>query len=236
MLKNNLKDKSFSEDFEYTHQNPYHDKLKSFDHFVLRDNEPEKFKNKWNEDCFNRSAILNVEVGTGYGHFMMDYCKDHPEENFVGMDYRFKRSFNLAKKLKLFSHINFRYLRAKGERLEHLFGENEIDNFYYFFPDPWPKTRHQKKRLFQESFIKILSKVMKKDGVVYIKTDHDDYYASMINVINSTDHNFEVLVHTTDLHQEEHPNLLRLQKYITKFEKIFLAKNKNINAVVLRCK
>ncbi len=236
MLKNNHQDKSFSKEFSYTHDNPYHDRLNAFNNFVLRDSEPEVYRGKWNKDCFKRDAKLNVEVGTGYGHFMIEYSQDHPEENFIGIDYRFKRSFNLAKKLNNLQHKNFRYLRAKGERIEFLFEENEIDHFYYFFPDPWPKTRHHKKRLFQKKFIDSLGVIMKTDGVVYIKTDHEGYFESMLNLIKNEKHNFELVSFSTDLHNDESESLSILRKYITKFEKIFLKKNKNINAMVLRCK
>ena len=92
-------DFSYNADFQYTHDNPYHHKLALFEDFVLRDDEAEKFCGNWNQLVFKRNAPLCVEIGSGYGHFMMEYCKKYPHENFVGMDYRFKRSFALAKQL-----------------------------------------------------------------------------------------------------------------------------------------
>ena len=92
-------DYSFKEDFKYKHENPYHDKLGEFGEFVMRDHEAENCGGKWNSEVFKREAPLFLEIGTGAGHFMMDYCNDHPEHHFVGLDYRFKRSFHLAKKL-----------------------------------------------------------------------------------------------------------------------------------------
>lgn len=146
------KDKSFSKDFQYKHRNPYHDKLTEFSEFVLRDEEAEGHQGKWNSEVFNQDGELCLEIGSGYGHFMLQYCDTYRDQNFVGLDYRFKRSYALAKKLKSLSYRNFKYLRAKGERIEHLFAENELDKVFYFFPDPWPKAVIIRKGSFSSHF------------------------------------------------------------------------------------
>ena len=202
-----MTDLTYSQNFNYTHKNPYHDKLKSFDDFVMRDLEAESFRSEWNEKVFKKEAPLCVEIGTGYGHFMMEYCQTYKDHNFVGLDYRFKRSFSLAKKLDKIENQNFKYLRAKGERLQYIFGENEVDNLFYFFPDPWPKTRHHKKRLIQTPFLESLRKVMKPDGKVYIKTDHDGYFEWMLDFIEKYD-GVRISYKTYDLWNEETPHSL----------------------------
>ena len=226
-----MTDYTFTQDFKYTHKNPYHDKLKGFDDFVLRDQEAEQNKGRWNKDIFKREAPLCVEIGSGYGHFMIEFCQKNTDVNFVGLDYRFKRSFSLAKKLDKLENQNFRYLRAKGERIEFLFEENEVDNLFYFFPDPWPKNRHNKKRLIQTPFLESLYKVMKNNGKVYIKTDHDDYFEWMCEFIDKFD-GLKVSYKTYDLWNDQKPHPL-LSSFQTKFEKIFLAKGINIKAMVL---
>jgi hypothetical protein len=124
----------YREDFnKYAKDNPYHDKLKAFEAFVMRDEEAEIHRGKW-KDVFGNEQALNVEIGTGYGEFMLEWCGNNPTENFVGLDHRFKRSFHLAKKLDKITNKNFRYLRGRGERLEFIFGEAEVSNIFYFFP------------------------------------------------------------------------------------------------------
>ncbi len=226
-------DYSFKEDFKYKHENPYHNKLGEFSDFVLRDHEAEAFKGLWNKEVFKRDAEIFLEIGTGAGHFMIDYCLDHPNAHFVGLDYRFKRSFHLAKKLSTLEFKNFRYLRAKGERIEFMFGESELDGIFYFFPDPWPKTRHNKKRLIQGPFLASAYKALKPGALFYIKTDHDGYAEWMEKEIKQCGL-FEILLESKDL-RAEHPEHL-LAKYTTGFERIFLEQQIKIKAFVLKSK
>lgn len=225
-----MDDYSLKEDFKYSHDNPYHDRLSQFDEFVLRDNEAEAHRGNWNKEVFKQDGKLFLEVGSGAGHFMMDYCEQNPSHNFVGLDYRFKRSFHLAKKLAKIENKNFRYLRAKGERIEFIFSENELDGLFYFFPDPWPKTRHLKKRLFQVPFLESVYKTLKPGGIFYIKTDHDGYAEWMDAEIKKFG-KFKVILQSNNL-REEYPEHL-LSHYITGFEKIFIEQGIKIKAFVL---
>lgn len=229
--KNNEKDFLHKEEFKYTSKNPYHERLKVFDHFVLRDDEGESLKGVWSEKEFKNGQPISVEIGSGYGHFMMEYTQKNPNENFIGLDHRFKRSFNLARKLDSLEHKSFRYLRARGERLQFLFGEKEVNKVFYFFPDPWPKARHHKKRLFQKPFLDACHKTLKTGGQLFVKTDHDGYFEWMLEQLES-ETRFEVELKTFDL-RNEYPQHF-LASFETKFEKIFLSKGIKIKALVLK--
>ena len=220
----------YKPEFKYTHDNPYHDKLAVFDSFVLRDEAAETNVGKWNSQ-FPTPNPIEVEIGTGYGEFMMEYCQKNPHINFIGLDHRFKRSFALAQKLDKLEHKNFKYLRARGERVEFMFEESEVQSVFYFFPDPWPKKRHNKKRLFQKPFLDACHKVLKPGGILYVKTDHDGYFEWMMEELKD-EKRFEVLLQTTDL-RNEHPEHF-LSQFTTKFEKIFLSQGTLIKSVVLK--
>ncbi len=224
-------DKTYSDEFSYSHKNPYHDKLTEFEDFVMRDHESEENQGKWNSEVFKREAPLCLEIGSGYGHFMMEFCENHPEVNYVGLDYRFKRSYALAKKLSRHPYKNFRYLRAKGERINQMFNDSELDKVFYFFPDPWPKARHHKKRLFQKPFLERAYQTLKPGGYLFVKTDHDGYAQWMQEVIDDQDL-FTLEMSSKDL-WNEYPDHF-LASFKTKFEKIFLEKNINIKAFVLK--
>lgn len=220
----------YQKDFKYTHTNPYHDKLGVFDSFVLRDEAAETNVGKWHEQFGNKQP-LEVEIGTGYGEFMLDYCQKNPEINFIGLDHRFKRSFSLAQKLDKLEHKNFRYLRARGERLQFMFDESEVQSVFYFFPDPWPKKRHNKKRLFQKPFLDACHKVLKPGGTLFVKTDHDGYFDWMLEELKE-EKRFEILMQSRDLRSEFPEHFL--SQFTTKFEKIFLSQGTLIKSIVLK--
>ncbi len=219
------------EDFKYTHNNPYNDKLEVFDSFVLRDLEGESNVGKWNENIFKNDGPIEVEIGTGFGEFMIEYSQKNPHINFIGLDHRFKRSLSVAKKLSGLEFRNFRYLRARGERINFMFQESEVQSIFYFFPDPWPKNRHNKKRLFQKPFLDACHKVLKNGGTLYVKTDHDGYYQWMLDHLKD-ETRFEVLLQSKDLRHEFPEHFL--SQFTTKFEKIFLSQGTLIKSVVLR--
>jgi len=197
---------------------------------VLRDNEAENFAGNWQSKVFENSLPVHLEVGTGFGHFMQEYCLKNREVNFVGMDYRFKRSFQLAKKLERLGLDNIRYLRARGERLGHLFAESELEALHYYFPDPWPKNRHKKKRLFQAPFLNMVKSTVRNGGRFYIKTDHYELFTFMLKQLEGFDC-FEVHLQTRDLWGEAPSHFLA--SFQTKFEKIFLSQGTKINAMEL---
>ena len=98
---------------------------------------------------------------------MLEYCTQNPLANFVGIDYRFKRSFQLVKKIDRNSLSNVRYLRARGERLHFIFGVEEVEYIFFFFPDPWPKQRHHKKRLLQLPFLDSVYQILRPQGTFF---------------------------------------------------------------------
>ena len=223
-------DRTFLKEWRYRHgENPYHDKLAKFGNTVFRDGEAETLAGRWGVHVFGRpNAPLYLEIGSGYGHFMREYCARNPDVNFVGLDYRFKRSYNLVKNLE---GENWRYLRARGERVPFMFAPGEVNGVFYFFPDPWPKRRQQKRRLFGEQFLKGLAKILAVGGRVYVKTDHDDYAHWMTEIVSQQTLFFAELISYNV--RDEHPEHF-LSQYSTKFEKIFMAQNKAIKGFVLR--
>ena len=221
---------TFNREWRYRHRNPYHAKLADFTNLVLRDHEAEECAGLWNRDIFKRPGRLCLEIGTGYGHFMRQFCADHPEVNFVGLDYRFKRSFNLAQKLSRSAVRNARLLRARGERTPFMFAEGEVDTIFYFFPDPWPKKRHHKKRLFCPFFLESVYKILRPGGSLFLKTDHEGNARWMREVMDKVS-GFSLELESFDL-RAEYPEHF-LSRYTTKFEKIFLTQGIPIKAFVL---
>ena len=231
-------DHTYRPDFVYKHDNPYHDRLGEFQEFVLRDTEGEAYRGTWNEKYFKRQAPLYLEIGTGHGDFMMEFCERNRDANFVGLDYRFKRSYHLAKKLSKMEDKNFCYLRARGERIALTFAENEVDGIFFFFSDPWPKKRHHKKRLFQEPLLQNAYQILKPGGKLYVKTDHDGYAEWMENLLQNQGQ-FVTNFKTKNLWEELAGGVFAadsvpfLSTFQTKFEKIFVSQGTKIKAFEL---
>lgn len=219
--------------------NPYNDKLNDFQEFVLQDHAAEQFKNNWLATVFKNQERLNVEIGVGYGDFMADYCQKNPQDNFVGLDIRFRRSLSVAKNLAQIPHRQFRFCRATGERLAEIFGPQEIDQMFYFFPDPWPKKKHHKKRLFKATYLSQIAPLFKSNGHIFVKTDHLELYHWMMDQL-TVQTQWNLKFNTTDLYQECENNNCEMMQLIeplinfqTKFEKIFLEQKSPIKAFVL---
>ena len=127
---------------------------------------------------------------------------------------------------------NFLYLRANGSRIDRLFSESELDQVFYFFPDPWPKNKHKKKRLFQKNFLKQVHSVLKPQGKFFIKTDHTDYAEWMKTLLLECPF-FKIEIASFNLRQEYPEHFL--SSFQTKFEKIFLKQDVPIKGFELTC-
>lgn len=214
-------------------QNPYAQSMHVQEDFpfVYSNAQAIPLKGKWKKEFVNTQSPLHLEIGTGYGEFMHDFCQKNPHINFIGMDYRFKRSFHFVKKLQKLSQRNYLFIRGNAENIAYLFDESEISTLYYFFPDPWPKRRHHKKRLIQKPYLFELYKIIKPSGHIYIKTDNLEYFNAILTVLNHQNY-FQVVFQTYDL-KNNFPHFF-LNAFTTKFESIFIKQKKPINALVLQ--
>ena len=213
---------------EKSNYNIYMYKLLDYPEYVIYDSELMKQKKgKWNQFFKNDNPIA-LEIGTGSGNFMRQLAERNPNKNFIGLELRFKRLVLSAEKCKKRAMKNVALLRKRGEEIEEFLGKNEISEMYINFPDPWEGT--EKNRIIQESFFKTLDNIMKKDGILYFKTDHDVYYSDVLDLVKTLE-NYEVIYHTSDLHNSEKAE----NNIKTEFEQLFLHKyNKNINYIEIK--
>ena len=228
-LKNEKKDlwKHFFHSEKSTY-NIYMYKLLDYPEYIIYDSELMKEKKgKWNQFFKNDNPIA-LEIGTGSGNFMRQLAERNPNKNFIGLELRFKRLVLSAEKCKKRAMKNVALLRKRGEEIEEFLGKNEISEMYINFPDPWEGT--EKNRIIQESLFKTLDNIMKKDGILYFKTDHDVYYSDVLDLVKTLE-NYEVIYHTSDLHNSEKAE----NNIKTEFEQLFLHKyNKNINYIEIK--
>ncbi len=125
---------------------------------------------------FGNNQPLHLEIGSGKGEFLSQYAPLHPEWNFLGLEAADKRIRNILKKINPERHPNVRLVRMMvDEKISELLPRESVACVYIQHPDPWPKRRHHKRRLFQPDFLEALAEVMKPGAELHIATDHKEY-------------------------------------------------------------
>jgi len=132
---------------------------------------PADNKGKWDQ-CFVKEHPLHIEVGTGKGQFIVEMAKRHPEINFIGVELQSNALVSALEKQLKEDLPNLKFLRADARRLNDFFEEGEINCIYLTFSDPWPKTRHEKRRLTFKTFLSIYENILAVDGEIQFKTDN----------------------------------------------------------------
>ena len=128
------------------------------------------------EVLFGRTAPLVVEIGFGNGLFLIQQAEHKPDANLVGIELSWRRVQRLAKRLDEAELGFVRLIHGEAQvALEHLFSPNSIGEVFINFPDPWPKKRHQSRRLVQTGLVELLHDRLAPSGQVTIATDHPEY-------------------------------------------------------------
>ncbi|MEF3255762.1 MAG: tRNA (guanosine(46)-N7)-methyltransferase TrmB [Deferribacterales bacterium] len=118
---------------------------------------------------------FNVEIGIGNGEFITHYASERKNENFLGFEI-YRKIFRKARARVQKNNLkNVRLIQYDASFFVPLLQDNSVLNFYINFPDPWPKKKHNKRRLLKDQFLKIIAKKLVKGGKLFIATDHVDY-------------------------------------------------------------
>lgn len=135
------------------------------------------------DNIFGRSAPVEMEVGSGKGTFLLAEARAYPEKNFFGIEWANKYFRYAVDRIGRWNVANVRVMRTDAATFiaEHIPDES-IGRFHLYFPDPWPKKRHNKRRFFCDENLVQLLRILKPDGIINIATDHDDYFEQMTEV------------------------------------------------------
>jgi tRNA (guanine-N7-)-methyltransferase len=177
------------------------------------------FKGRWREDAFGvaANAPIDLEIGTGNGYHFAHMAKARPDRNVLGIELKFKPLIQSIRRALLGGTENARVLRYDAGHLHNLFAENELDNVYIHFPDPWSKKRQKKHRLIQDEFLVRIHQLMRVGSFLDFKTDSADYFEWAIERFHSSP--FKVVRETRNLHSSEWKD----ENFVTHFESLFLA-------------
>ena len=135
---------------------------------------------------FGREAPLVVEVGSGQGHAIVHAAEQHPERNFLAIEVFRAGLARTMIRAEWANAQNLRLLEANApEVLEHALPAASVDELWVFFPDPWAKARHTKRRLVSDDFAAIAARALRPGGVLRLATDWEDYAFQMREVMDA---------------------------------------------------
>jgi tRNA (guanine-N7-)-methyltransferase len=129
------------------------------------------------DSVFRRPAPLEVDIGCGDGSFLTALAKQTPQRNFLGLERLLGRVRSACRKVAQQNLDNARVVRVESSyAVAHLLPANSVGVFYLLFPDPWPKRRHQRRRIVTGEFLDSLYRALAADGFFVIATDDRDYF------------------------------------------------------------
>ncbi len=138
---------------------------------------------------FSEPQPLEVELGAGDGSFLIEWTGLNRDRNFIGVERLMGRLVKIDKRGRRGGLTNLRGVRLEiAYFTEYLLPHGAVSAFHIYFPDPWPKVRHRKNRLIQAPFVKALRAALAADGVVYLRTDHPEYFKQMLEVFGANAH------------------------------------------------
>ncbi len=192
----------------------------------LLESDPFIQKGKWSER-FNNDNKIFLEIGCGKGKFIIAHAKNDESSNFIaieGQDGVLLRALEkLEEEKKSHEMGNLIFIDTFIEDITDIFENEEIDGIYLNFSDPWPKSRHAKRRLTHNKFLKGYEKILKKGGFIEFKTDNPILWEFSEEEFAESD--FDVVEKTEDLHASEY----EARKFTTEYEDKYRLLYKKIN-------
>lgn len=136
---------------------------------------------------FGNDAPLELEVGSGKGTFLVAESKRRPEVNFLGIEYARRYWIFAADRLRRNECTNARVVRAEAESfIRDYLTDGSLAAVHVYFPDPWPKTRHHRRRLINLPLVELLGRKLRPGARLQIATDHREYFDDIRKVVTSS--------------------------------------------------
>ena len=161
---------------------------------------PTNMAGKWNE-FFKNDRGITLELACGKGEYAVGLGRMYPERNFIGIDIKGNRIWRGAKTAIDESLINVAFIRSHIDKITDYFIAGEVDEIWITFPDPQLRASRSKKRLTHPHFLRLYQQILKKGGLVHLKTDSSRLYNFTLTVINLFQ--LELLIHTEQVYNIE---------------------------------
>ena len=140
----------------------------------------------WRE-LFGNDQPVEMEIGTGKGTFLTEQAKARPDVNFFGIEWARWYWRYASDRLRRHNCLNARTVRAEANFfLTEFVQDASLSVLHIYFPDPWPKARHHKRRLIQEPFLRQIERTLIPGGRLQIVTDHQEYFEQIEAVVKQS--------------------------------------------------
>src|SRR3989338_6980608 len=138
------------------------------------------------EKLFSRSVPVIVEIGFGSGDTLIPMAKANPDKNYLGIEVHEPGIAAVMMQLLEQSITNVRVIRQDAVMIfEKYIPDNSLSRIHIYFPDPWPKKKHHKRRLLNPDFVKVLTNKLHRDGAIHCATDWEHYAMQMMRVFSA---------------------------------------------------
>ena len=180
------------------------------------------------EKVFGRSGPVEIEIGSGRGTFVVNQALAKPGVNFLGIEWASKFCRYAVDRLGRWQVRNAKMLRADAiEFIEEYVAEESVDIYHIYFPDPWPKKKHHKRRMLSSDNVKKIVRTLKPCGVIQAATDHDDYFEQIKRVFED-DEDLEIVPFTCAAGAQ------RDEFVGTNYERKYLEQGRSFKAIAAR--
>lgn len=139
------------------------------------------------DDLFGRQASRYLEIGFGMGDALLEMARAHSDCDYLGIEVHLPGVGRLLQRLREMAIANVRVDRRDAVEVLERLPAGSLAGVYLFFPDPWAKKRHHKRRLVQAAFVEKIRRVLKPDGIFHIVTDRDDYARHILEVMGAAE-------------------------------------------------
>lgn len=137
-------------------------------------------------DLFGSVGPVEVEIGIGKGRFLLAVAAAHPEIHLLGVEWA-NQYLRIAEERAIKRGLgNVRFARVDAKDLVSLaIPPSSVEAYYVFYPDPWPKKRHHKRRFFVPATVSHLARTLKPGGALHVATDHEEYWSVIESLLDA---------------------------------------------------
>jgi tRNA (guanine-N7-)-methyltransferase len=189
------------------------EQILSYPQYVIPN--PDQYKGNWSKIFGNQSPI-HIEVGTGKGQFITRMALENPMINYIGIELYDNAIVAALDHVIMVDLPNVKLLNVDANHLTEYFADSDVERVYLNFSDPWPKNRHEKRRLTNKTFLKVYEEILIPGGEIHFKTDNQSLFE--YSLISFSEYDLILKYINLDLHHSDFEGNI-MTEYEEKFSK-----------------